>query len=356
MDKLSSLFEKSSGGKCVIGFDGFVDEVVHVVDKRTDSEHYSRIQTIRDYGERITAAQGLSCNFEYVPVQVKLGGNGPILANALLNLGSHVEYIGALGNPVNPVFENLASKGTVHSICDCAHTDAVEFQDGKIIISKLESFKDITFDQLLSQFGHDRLCDIFQSADLIGFENWTMIPGLTDLLRQFLNTIAPELKGGQLFFFDLADPQKRLEEDLLEMLNLIHRSQGKFRAVLGLNLKEARQVAKVLGGHGNMDLKALCTFIGKKLGLYALVIHPTDRACAWFEGSYTEVPGPYCEHPVLTTGAGDNFNAGLCSGLLRGGSIEEALTAGVLTSGYYVRYGKSPSKEDLLTFAASLKD
>ena len=68
----------------MIGLDGFVDEIIHLVDKRIDFNNFTRIRTIAEYGERITKAAGLSTNIEMVTIQTKLGGNGPILANALI--------------------------------------------------------------------------------------------------------------------------------------------------------------------------------------------------------------------------------------------------------------------------------
>ena len=34
------------------GFDGFVDEIIHVVDKRIDKDNYIRVKTIEDYGHK----------------------------------------------------------------------------------------------------------------------------------------------------------------------------------------------------------------------------------------------------------------------------------------------------------------
>lgn len=61
------------------GFDGFVDEIIHVVDKRIDKDNYIRVKTIEDYGHKILNAAGVSSNIENVVVQRKMGGNGPIL-------------------------------------------------------------------------------------------------------------------------------------------------------------------------------------------------------------------------------------------------------------------------------------
>ncbi|PID89184.1 MAG: hypothetical protein CSB01_03330 [Bacteroidia bacterium] len=65
------------------------------------------------------------------------------------------------------------------------------------------------------------------------------------------------------------------------------------------------------------------------------------------------VVGPYTSTPKLTTGAGDNFNAGFCNGLLRGFTTEECLATGVNTSGFYVRNAHSPSKQELIAFLRS---
>ena len=46
------------------GFDGFVDEIIHVVDKRIDKDNYIRVKTIEDYGHKILNAAGVSSNIE----------------------------------------------------------------------------------------------------------------------------------------------------------------------------------------------------------------------------------------------------------------------------------------------------
>ena len=103
--------ERATHLRAFVGLDGFVDEIVHVVDKRDDAEHFSRIPTIARLGERISAAAGHSTNIEMVNQRTKLGGNGPIMANALARLGIKVTYVGALGYPnLHPVFNEFAHR------------------------------------------------------------------------------------------------------------------------------------------------------------------------------------------------------------------------------------------------------
>ena len=58
------------------------------------------------------------------------------------------------------------------------------------------------------------------------------------------------------------------------------------------------------------------------------MVHPTSAAAAVVDGGYAHTVGPYTSKPRLTTGAGDNFNAGFCLGLLLGLSLEQCVMLG----------------------------
>jgi sugar/nucleoside kinase (ribokinase family) len=86
------------------------------------------------------------------------------------------------------------------------------------------------------------------------------------------------------------------------------------------------------------------------LKIDAVVVHPVDRSSTVIGGNFYEELGPYISKPKLTTGAGDNFNAGFVLGLLLGLDPEEALLTGMATSGFYVRNAKSPRYQELIDF------
>lgn len=345
--------------KAVMGLDGFVDQILHAVETREDADNYTRMKTLHDFGEKVCKAAGLSTSVEFVPLKSKLGGNGPIMSNALSSYGLDITYIGALGTPtIDPVFAPMAEKSKLISIANPGLTDAVEFLDGKLIIGKRQSLKDVNWNKLKETIGIDNLISLVEESDLVGLENWTMLPYMTDIWKGMLNEVVPHLSNNnkKLIFFDLADPENRLKEDILEALSVIQDFSENFNVILGLNLKEATEIGDILevtDGFSEVSLEVLTTEIAKKLNIYCLVVHPVKEAAAVCNGEYYHTLGPFEPNPKLTTGAGDNFNAGFCFGQVLGLSPKESLILGTATSGYYVRNAESPNFENVIEFLSN---
>ena len=174
--------------------------------------------------------------------------------------------------------------------------------------------------------------------------NWTMLTGMNGIWEYLEGAVlkdAPRPGGGRRWvFIDLADPEKRTRDDLRAGLECGAKFQGIADVAFGFNLKEAVQVAEVLGVH-------------------TVVIHPRAAAAAaslkedggvesaWFAG-------PLVKKPKLSTGAGDNFNAGFCLARLAGLAIDQSLCVGTATSGFYVRNARSGSLVELADFCDDL--
>jgi hypothetical protein len=353
---------RASAGKksALVGFDGFVDTIVTPVgQRRGQGENFTPIGTITEFGQRILGAAGKSTNIEFYPVMDKLGGNGPIMANALLASGTRVTYVGALGQPqVDPVFADMATKARTFSLCAAAQTTAVEFTDGKVMLGTMRSLDEITYERICAVMGEAAFHAELGAADLVALVNWTMIPNMTAILAELASRVLPKLPARERnFFFDLADPEKRTTSDLLAALETIARFESFGRVTLGLNLKEAQQVAAAYGfapfEAEEKALRRVAAEIRGRLRIATVVIHPKESAaCATAAGSWW-VPGPYASQPKITTGAGDHFNAGFTTGQLLGLGPEACLALGVCTSGHYVRTAASPSLADLETFLAN---
>lgn len=340
------------------GFDGFVDRIIQVVDQRRGpGKAYDAIPSIEAFGNRILGASGKSTNLEFVPQLEKLGGNGPIMANALLEAGVALRYIGSLGNPdVHPVFQDFAQRTEAISLCGPGITHAIEFHDGKLLCGEMASLDEITYDKLVSSLGEGAFFDLFSRANLIALVNWTMIPHMTSIFAQLVDKVLPNLPplDHRIFFFDLADPQKRSIDDLKGVLRQIQRFQGFGHVTLGLNLKEGQQVYSALfgtpPGESPEHLKQMATEIRNELAIGTVLIHPTHGAACANRNDAWYVDGPYCAQPKLTTGAGDHFNAGFTLSQLLKLPPDQGLTMAVATSGFYVREGKSPTLSELQQF------
>ena len=351
--KLDAAAARVGSLRAFVGLDGFVDEIIHVVDKRSDAETFQRVPTIAKLAERIGAAAGRSTNVELVTKLIKLGGNGPIMANALASLGLKVTYLGTLGYPdLHPVFKKFAQTAEVHSVAEAAHTDALEFEDGKLLFGKMVPLNDMTWKNIQDRFGRDRFAGHFAQSELVAFVNWTMIPYMSHIWESLLSELCPSLNGPRRkIFFDLADPEKRPAEDIRHALQLIGKFQAHFDAILGVNEKEAYEIANALGiaarPHTPEGLSEMSLEIAQRLQIDTLVVHPVAYALAVSGGQVAVVEGPFIEKPLITTGAGDHFNSGFCTGKLLGLSLAECVLCGVSTSGYYVRTAQSPSVTQL---------
>ncbi|HZT23302.1 MAG TPA: hypothetical protein VFB55_10375 [Verrucomicrobiae bacterium] len=360
-DKLEAAAGRIPRLTAFLGFDGFVDEILHVVDKRESAETFSRVTTIAKFAERIAAAAGRSTNIEIVHRQTKLGGNGPIMANTLARFGLEVTYLGSLGFPtIHPAFDEFARRARVHSLAEPGFTKALEFEDGKIMLGQIESLKEINWPNIQTRFGREKFTAAFQTAALVALVNWTMLPHMSSIWETLQRELCPTLNGPRRkLFFDLADPEKRRPEDIRRALELIAAFEKWFDVILGLNEKEAGEIGRVLGletaDSSRNGLIRLAQDIQGRVPISTLVVHPVAWALAVSRGAVSAVDGPFTPQPLLTTGAGDHFNAGFCLGKLLGFDDSTSLLCGVGTSGFYVRTAQSPGVRDLADFLRTWK-
>jgi hypothetical protein len=351
-DVLASRKTIMRSKKLLVGFDGFVDEIIYAVGTRKNKHEYERIQSLTEFGGRIAAASGKSTNIELVPQQEKIGGNGPLMAMASSGMGCEVTCIGMLGYPaLHPVFKPLETICKVVSVGEPGHTDALEFNDGKLMLGKLHTIKEMCWTRLVEVLGESGLRELFFLSDMVACTNWTMLTEMEEILENIIRMV-PE--GCRVkFFFDLADPEKRSRPDLVRVMDQIRVLGKKTEVILGLNLSEAEQVSTVLGIQDVVvesvaGLEAASKRIQLCLGIHGVVVHGIKYAAATMGSQSSGIEGPYCPKPKLSTGAGDHFNGGFCAGLLADLSVTEALYSGVGTSGWYVRNGLSPTADDVV--------
>jgi sugar/nucleoside kinase (ribokinase family) len=338
--------------KFLVGFDGFVDEIIHAVATRKNKHEYQRIETISEFASRIATAAGKSANIELVPVLEKLGGNGPLMAMAAAGMGAQVTCIGMLGYPeIHPVFKPLKSICKVVSVGQPGHTDALEFHDGKLMLGKLNTIKDMCWQRLLDVVGEPVLRELFFLSDMVSCTNWTMLTEMEEIIENMIRLV-PE--GSKVkFFFDLADPEKRSRADLTRVIEQIKSLNKKTEVILGLNLREAEQVSNVIGltektQESAQGVRDAAVRVRERMGISGVVVHAIKFAGASIGADSAGIEGPHCPSPKLSTGAGDHFNGGFCGGIMADLPVLDALYSGVGASGWYVRNGRSPTSEDIV--------
>lgn len=354
ISKLGQQTEFLNSKQCVIGFDACIDEIIHLVRKRVGLDQFERIETIEEFGNRVLSAAGKSSNIEMYRKVLKIGGNGPLMSLAVRGIGPKVTCIGPLGVPqVLPVFKPLENIGArLISTGNPGHTDALEFLDGKIMLGKPEGLNEFNWKAIEKYLGEAKFAELMNQCDLLACTSWTMLIHMPEVLDKILNILNNPKKP--IIFFDLADPEKRQKSEIAHLLKQITALNHKGQCLLGLNLREAEQISEVLGIPTQVEdslegLKLTAKTLSDALTISGVAIHSIKHAGASFHGNTAAVPGPYCANPSMSTGAGDHFNGGLCSGLLAGLSLEEALYTGVATSGWYVRHtGESPKLSDVM--------
>ena len=345
-----------------VGFDGFIDEICAVVETRGAAGDFQPVGTISRFTEKLASAAGRSGNYELVVREARAGGNGPILAAALAGLGLGVTCVGAMGFPqLDPLFAELGRRVELRTIAPAAHTDALEFSDGKLMLGKMQALAEITWENLLRRLGGvDELKSILSRARLISMVNWTMIAQMSRIWAKLIADVLPELEGPRrMILIDLADPEKRTRDDLVYALRLLGKMQELADVTLGLNLKEAQQVCGALGlsalGENPPSSADAAERVRQALQIDCCVIHPrTGAAASDSGGAAAWLEGPFVREPAISTGAGDHFNAGFMLGRLLGLPLEESLCTGVATSGWYVRKRRSPGITELNQFIEEL--
>jgi len=359
--------------KALVGFDGFIDCMIHVVSRRHSMrmDDFSRIPSIAAFADRCALASGKSANIELFVNEERFGGNGPLFAGAMAQIGMGTTYIGAVSDPsdeakVHPIFQPFADRcDKVVPIGPPATTEALEFEDGKLMLGKTGNVQRVTWDLLVSLFGIDGITGLVDQADVIGIVNWVMMGGVNGIWDGLTEHILPNLSKNEnrRIFIDLADPAKRSDEDLGGAFTRLTAMSRHVPVTLGLNQSEAERLARVLDidlyeGPGNQSVSTAmqhaAEHIREHLKLGAVVVHnrfgasaADDETSAWFDG-------PFTTRPKISTGAGDHFNGGFSCGHALGLPLAQCLAVACATSGVYVRDAVSPNLDRLAGFLEDL--
>jgi hypothetical protein len=354
--KLEQTNENPIEKKIFVGFDGYIDKIQKAVKIRT-KESVEYYPTLKEFAHRLDKASGKSGQVELVTQEIKIGGNAPIMSNALGALGVQSTCLGNAGYPMkHPEFNNLHDNAEVLSIGEPAETNALEFNDGKMILSELSTFRKINWEYVKNLIDLKEITEKLSESAVLALVGWCNPDHATNIWRGILNDVMPNYSSKDLIFFDLADPTKKNKEDLLEVLEVINSYSKSGKVIQGINENETNKLFSILlkeypeNVPESSELEDKGRFIYSIMNIEGLLIHPNDRSIMITADDIIHLEGLVIEEPKISTGGGDNLNAGFCTGYILGFTMEESMILGMATSGAYVKNGESPDISEIINY------
>ena len=293
----------TSSFSVLVGFDGFIDYIYKPIRKRQGSDSINVMQYKHEFIEALEAS---TAHVELNSRLTAVGGNSPIAACMLSQMGLNVDLIGFFGSKKwHPLFKSIKVKmRSMHSLGDHATTRALEFLDSKIYLGELELLPKITFGDVMKTIGLLNLRTMLDRSDALYLANWSMIHNMPHILSGLLDI---KIEHRQRFLFaDFADPHKRSKSDVLSWLNILSKATSDYCVILGLNNGEESFLYDCLGWSG-LDRSA--ERLQDVYKLHAVFIHsPKQHIYIDVNGQRYERLTSYNSSPKFLTGAGDRLS------------------------------------------------
>lgn len=355
--QLGSISKQTAEKRVFVGFDGFVDEIKKAV-RQKELNKTLYFKTLQEFSARIAAASGKSGQVEIVTQKIKLGGNAPILSNTLGRLGVPTVCLGSMGYPqIHEVFAGMSDRCELMSVQNPRKSDAVEFEDGKMILSELSVYDEYNWEYIKKHADMERVTAAILKSDMLAFVNWVNLPHASDIWSGVLeDIIKPSGKTDFLFLFDLADPSKKTPWQIDEVLGLMSSFFPYGKVTLGLNENETIKIWAAINNIDRNDydfsqkipsIREAGAEVYKAMNIDALLVHPIDRTILFHQNEILEMKGRLVTEPKVLTGGGDNLNAGYSLGLLAGLSWAHCMLLGMAVSGAYIQNGASPDIKEI---------
>lgn len=354
MIRLNNSREELRANKVVAGFDGFIDSIQRVIHTHTKDRH-EYFKTIGDFGRYISSKQAGGLSLETEEIIKKPGGNVPITANAIAQFGVTAQCIGAFGYPaIDPAFSSMSSNMVLHSFADPGITSALEFDNGKIMLAQMTGLNGATWELIKEYIGLRQIIQIFDSSELICLLNWSEVRYSNAIWQGIIQEVLPMLNANnrRKILVDLSDCSKHDSQHIREALVIIQEFSKWCDVTLSLNRNEAKLVSLAidLNPSDAGDLQSWGTAIYRFMNIDTLVIHTSSESLAWKKSNIYRAQAFQVKDQLISTGAGDNFNAGFSIGQMLGLEPEELLILANLIAAYYMVHAKSPRIADLERF------
>jgi sugar/nucleoside kinase (ribokinase family) len=339
------------GGKIVMGVDGYIDEVWQIVESRVSREEYKLFEKLSDYNQAMASCGGGGFSNEILRKRQSYGGFTANTGKAILKLGVKPAMLGMFGvDRIEPVFAEFAETTKLTSVGDPGISVVYEFTDGKLMLTYIQEVMGFCWSSMTEIIDEDVLKALFTDADIIALGYWALTPDFDNIVEQICRLMHGNEKK-QRMFFDFSDLRRRDEASLKNSIEKLGAFGRQIPMTLSLNEHEAEMLFAYYGesflleadGAGEQTER-----VRGATGFDELIVHTPYFAvsASVSEGVYV-VPQHYCEAPVITAGAGDNFNGGYIISALKGLDMTERLRVANATTYQYLKNGHSPDMEEL---------
>jgi len=354
-NRLDKIETKNLNQNVLFGFDGFIDNIWTLVSERNSVEDYKVMNSMLTLNQRIKDSAGGGLSTEILKKDKRAGGFNANTARVLNYLGINTTLLSLFGEKENDeVFKDLVKDSEIISLGDPCSAQIFEFEDGKLMFPNNEHIRKMNWDQLKNKVGLTKLIEIINKADLLAFGYWSNMPYYDTIIKGIIEEVIPKIKDKKRkMFMDFGNVKKRSNYDLAEFSRSLRALEKYFELTVSLNRTETIDTAAALGIETELEKNNYINIaqeIRKEMGISNFVVHTNNFALSVNDSGAQKLEQPYCENPVVTTGAGDTFNGGYISAMIISDDPEIRLAAASSTAGYFIRNAEPPTLEQLKTF------
>jgi hypothetical protein len=353
MKKYADYLQNISG-KILLGCDGFVDETYEIVEVRRSQSDFTAMKNLKQFGELLVERADGGVGLELVPKRRCEGGFAINTGRVAAFLGLKPSLPGLYGNQsIDPAYHEFEENCNLLSLGDPALTIALEFSDGKVLMSNLEAVSNLSWEQFKTHFGDEKLKEMFSGVDILGLGYWSLTANFDGIFQGFMDqyeTLTPPRR----MFFDFADIKKKSSESFIKSLELIKSYNSKIPMTFSLNEHEVLELCSRVGVERPeltpAAIASALTIVREKIGFDELVVHTPEFAAASSaaEGEAYALQARQT-NVVRLAGAGDSFNGGFLCASLGDLPLKERLVVANAVTAFFVTHATAPTKEELLT-------
>ncbi len=340
-------------GNILLGCDGFVDETYEIVEERTSQSDYTAMKKLKQFGELLVERADGGVGVELVWKRRCEGGCGINTGRIAACLGIKPILPGLYGDKeIDPAFEEFKESCEILSLGDPALTIALEFPDGKVLMSDLKAVSSLTWSDVEARLGEAKLKEIFSNLDILGLGYWSLTANFDDIFKGFMDQCAHGNPPKRMFF-DFADIKKKSREAFSQSLELIRQFNDRIPMMLSLNEHEVLELfARVGVDRPVLEPAAIAAALKvarEKIGFDELVVHTPDfgAASSASDGEAFALQDRQ-SHVVRLAGAGDSFNGGYLCASLGDLSLKERLVVANAATAFFVTHATGPTREQLI--------